>query len=95
MINFAFNWCASGGIGLVTRALSEEPDCFAAWRDPVSPKVIHPAVVMHVRFLLSLRNVEDLLQERGIDICDETARHCWNGIGSMEKFKQNCSAAYI
>lgn len=29
---------------------------------------------MHVRFQLSLRNVEDLLFERGIDICHETVR---------------------
>ena len=29
---------------------------------------------MYVQFPLSLRNVEDLLHERGIDICHETAR---------------------
>jgi transposase-like protein len=34
---------------------------------------------MYVRFPLSLRNVEDLLFERGIDICHETVRHGWNG----------------
>ena len=33
---------------------------------------------MYVRFPLSLRNVEDLLFERGIDICNETVRHWWN-----------------
>jgi len=33
-----------------------------------SPKVIRLAVMMYVRFPLSLRNVEDLLHERGIDI---------------------------
>ena len=31
-------------------------------------------VMMYVRFPLSLRNVEDLLFERGIDICHETVR---------------------
>ena len=34
--------------------------------------------MMYVRFPLSLRNVEDLLFERGIDICHETVRHWWN-----------------
>jgi putative transposase len=32
---------------------------------------------------LSLRNVEDLLFERGIDICHETVRMWWNRIGPM------------
>ena len=33
---------------------------------------------MYVRFPLSLRNVEDLLFERGIDLCHETVRLWWN-----------------
>ncbi len=33
-----------------------------------SPEVICLVVMMYVRFTLSLRNVEDLLFERGIDI---------------------------
>lgn len=37
-----------------------------------SPEVIRLVVLMYVRFPLSLRNVEDLLFERGIDIC-----HLW------------------
>jgi transposase-like protein len=37
-----------------------------------SPEVIRLVVLMYVRFPLSLRNVEDLLFERGIDICHET-----------------------
>ena len=36
-----------------------------------------------VRFPLSLRNVEDLLAERGIDICHETVRHWWNRFGPL------------
>jgi putative transposase len=39
-----------------------------------SPHVIRLVVLMYVRFPLSLRNVEDLLFERGIDICHETVR---------------------
>ena len=39
-----------------------------------SPEIIQLAVMMYVRFSLSLRNVEDLLHERGIDICHESVR---------------------
>ena len=39
-----------------------------------SPEIIQLAVIMYVRFPLSLRNVEDLLHERGIDICHESVR---------------------
>jgi putative transposase len=34
-----------------------------------SPEVTRLVVMMYVRFPLSLRNVEDLLFERGIDVC--------------------------
>ena len=40
-----------------------------------SPEAIGLVVMIYVRFPLSLRNVEDLLFERGIDICHETVRH--------------------
>ena len=39
-----------------------------------SPEIIRLAVMMYVRFPLSLRNVEDLLHERGIDVSHETVR---------------------
>jgi putative transposase len=48
-----------------------------------SPEIICLAVLMYVRFPLSLRNVEDLLFERGIDICHETVRLWWNRFGPM------------
>ena len=38
---------------------------------------------MYVRFPLSLRQVEDLLHERGVDIRHETVRAWWNRFGSM------------
>jgi putative transposase len=38
--------------------------------------------MMYVRFPLSLRNVEDLLHERGIDICHETVRHWVDRFGT-------------
>ena len=34
----------------------------------ILPEIIQLAVMMYVRFPLSLRNVEDLLRKRGIDI---------------------------
>jgi putative transposase len=48
-----------------------------------SPAVIRLVVMMYVRFPLSLRNVEDLLFERGIDICHETVRLWWNRFGPL------------
>ena len=48
-----------------------------------SPEVIRLVVLMYVRFPLSLRNVEDLLFERGIDISYETVRYWWNRFGPM------------
>lgn len=48
-----------------------------------SPEVIRLVVMMYVRYPLSLRNVEDLLFERGVDICHETVRHWWNRFGPL------------
>ena len=48
-----------------------------------SPDVIRLVVMMYVRYPLSLRNVEDLLAERGIDISHETVRFWWNRFGPM------------
>ena len=57
-------------------------------RDPFkyfhsSPEIIRLAVMMYVRFPLSLRNVEDLLHERGIDVSYETVRFWWNRFGPL------------
>lgn len=48
-----------------------------------SPEIIRLAVMMYVRYPLSLRNVEDLLHERGIDITYETVRFWWNRFGTV------------
>ena len=48
-----------------------------------SPEVIRLVVMVYVRYPLSLRNVEDLLHERGIDICYETVRGWWVRFGPM------------
>ena len=39
--------------------------------------------MMYVRFPLSLRNAEDLLHERGIDVCHESVRHWVDRFGPM------------
>jgi putative transposase len=48
-----------------------------------SPEVIRLVVMMYFRYPLSLRQVEDILFERGIDICHETVRFWWNRFGPM------------
>jgi putative transposase len=48
-----------------------------------SPEVIRLTVMMYIRYPLSLRQVEDLLFERGIDICHETVRFWWNRFGPL------------
>jgi putative transposase len=48
-----------------------------------SPEIIRLAVMMYVRFPLSLRNVEDLLHERGIDVSHEAIRLRWNRFDPM------------
>ena len=39
--------------------------------------------MLYVRFPLSLRHVEDLLHERGIDFSHETVRFWWNRFGPL------------
>ena len=63
---------------------------FAAMPTPVSfryfktsPEIIQLAVMMYVRFPLSLRNVEDLLHERGVDVSYESVRYWWHRFGSQ------------
>jgi putative transposase len=48
-----------------------------------SPEIIRLAVMLYIRFPLSLRNVEDLLHEQGIEISHETVRYWWNRFGPM------------
>jgi putative transposase len=58
-----------------------KPSPFRYFR--TSPEIIRLAVMMYVRFPLSLRNVEDLLHERGIDISYETVRFWWHRFGPL------------
>ena len=47
------------------------------------PRSIRRAVMRSVRFPLSLRHVEDLLHERGIEVSHETIRCWWNRFGPI------------
>ena len=47
----------------------------------ISRKIIGLAVMLYVRFPLSLRNAGDLLDERGVDIRHKTVRFWWNRFG--------------
>ena len=58
-----------------------KPDPFKGFQS--SPEIIRLAVMLYVRFPLSLRNVEDLLHERGVDISHETVRFWWHRFGPM------------
>ena len=51
-----------------------------------SPEIIQLVVMLYVRFPLSLRNVEDLLHERGVDVSYESVRYWWHRFG----FKFSC-----
>ena len=57
------------------------PDPFKYFR--TSREIIRLAVMLYVRFPLSLRNVEDLLHERGIDVSHESVRFWWQRFGPM------------
>jgi len=48
-----------------------------------SPEIIRLAVMLYVRLPLSLRNVEDVLHERGIDVSHETVRYWRNRFGPI------------
>ena len=48
-----------------------------------SPEISQLAVMLYVRFPLSLRNVEDLLHEHGVDVSYESVRYWWHRFGSQ------------
>ncbi|MDG1287941.1 MAG: IS6 family transposase [Rickettsiales bacterium] len=56
-----------------------------------SPEIIKLAVMYYIRYPLSLRQVEDILHERGIDVCHETIRYWWNKFGAIfsKEMKRN------
>jgi putative transposase len=58
-----------------------KPDPFRYFK--TSREIIRLAVMLYVRFPLSLRNVEDLLHERGIDVSHEAVRYWWHRFGPI------------
>ena len=52
------------------RKTSEPPPDPFHWFNS-TPELV---VIMYVKYVLSLRNVEHLLHERGIDLCHDTVR---------------------
>ena len=58
-----------------------------------SPETIPLAVLMYVKYPLSLRNVEDFFAERGIDISHETVRFWWNRFASIRRDPKKASRA--
>ena len=58
-----------------------KPNPFRRFR--THPEIIRLAVMLNVRLPLSLRNVEDLLHERGVDVSHETVRYWWHRFGPM------------
>lgn len=66
---------------MLRKSRAKPPSPFRCFNS--SPEIIRLVVMMYVRFPLSLRNVEDLLFERGIDISHETVRYWWNRFGPL------------
>jgi putative transposase len=54
---------------------------YAGYRFP--PEIIQQAIWLYLRFTLSLRDVEDLLAERGIAVSSETVRRWVNRCGPI------------
>ncbi len=48
-----------------------------------SPEIIRLAVMLYVRLPLSLRNVEDFLHERNVEVSHETVRFRWHRFGPV------------
>lgn len=60
-----------------------------------SPEIIQLGVMLYARFPLSLRNVEGLLHERGIDVCHESVRLWGDRFGTFfaDKIRKRRSEA--
>jgi putative transposase len=64
---------------------------YAGYRFP--PEIIRQAIWLYLRFTLSLRDVEDLLAERGIIVSYETVRRWVNHFGPMIRFPSSLRRA--
>ena len=52
-----------------------------------SPEIIRLAVMYYIRYPLSFRQVEDILHERGVDICHETVQFWVERLGQSLREK--------
>ncbi len=73
-------WLERGSVPAQGRQLTQ-PSPFKYFK--TSPEVIRLAVMLYVRFPLSLRNVEDVLHARGTEVIHETVRLWWQRFGPM------------
>ena len=73
-----FRACGSAG-GSIAKEMKKIS--YRGYRFP--PEIIHQAIWLYLRFTLSLRDVEDLLAERGIMVSYETVRRWVNHFGPM------------
>ena len=48
-----------------------------------SPEIIRVMVTLYIRLLLSLHNIDDLLDDRGVEISHETVRYWWNRFSTI------------
>ena len=71
--------CSGPCGGLVANGMKK--GCYHAYRFP--PEVIHQAIWLYLRFTLSLRDVEDLLAQRGIGLSYESIRRWVNHFGPL------------
>lgn len=69
-------------------ARKPKPDNPFRWFDS-SPEVIQLVVMMYVRYPLSLRQVEDMAFERGIDVSHETVRKWVDRFGRLCQSKMH------
>ena len=74
------NWLEPGRVDTYLRRMPKRSP-FRYFK--TNPEIIRLAVMMYVRFPLSLRNVEDLLHESGVDVSHETVRFWWNRFGPL------------
>jgi hypothetical protein len=81
-----FVWHCHGAAGLQHSRWPGSPTrmskvSYSGYRFP--PEIIHQAIWLYLRFTLSLRDVEDLLAERGVTVSYETVRRWVNHFGPM------------
>ena len=72
-------WACGPAFGRITEQMKKIS--YARYRFP--PEIIHQAIWLYLRFSLSLRDVEDLLAERGLAVSYETVRRWVNHFGPM------------